>query len=127
MAPKFLVEKKDEKFIEDLVYNPLVNAVSEVNSVLSNFKYENIYDKKFFQRGPTHKPEETDLKYYLDGLNKDNIAEHQPRLLVLRLVLIYKKFYRDVARRAELLATGVEKIDRVIKGEAVDVVLQCTD
>ena len=122
---KRLVEKNEEKFIDALVYNPLVNAVREVTNCI--YMFQKLYDKKFFGRGPSWKPGPTSLKYYLDRLDKDMIAEHQPRLLVLRLVKIYKKFYRDVARKAELLATGVEKIDKVMKGASAEEIVQCSD
>ena len=50
--------------------------------------------------------------------------EKNSKLVVLRLVSIYKRFERQLARRAELIANGeIEKLELIIKGRPVEQVL----
>ena len=49
-----------------------------------------------------------------------------PRLVLLRILLIYKKFYRNIQRSAELI-TSVELIERVVSGgEDPAVIVDCS-
>ena len=49
-----------------------------------------------------------------------------PRLLLIRLLQVYKKFYRDVKRRAELLNSGISKISRVTRESmTVELAMEC--
>lgn len=50
--------------------------------------------------------------------------EKNSKLVVLRLVSIYKRFERQLARRADLIANGeIEKLELIIKGRPVEQVL----
>ena len=44
---------------------------------------------------------------------------------MIHLLQIYKKFYRDVKRRAELLDGGISKIQRVVReSETVEIAME---
>ena len=50
-------------------------------------------------------------------------AEKKSKLIVLRLVSIYKRFERQVASRAALIASGPEKFELILKGQPFEQVL----
>ena len=79
--------------------------------------YQNRYTKPSQKQNRYTEPseEKIDLAKNLAYLKKDLIKEEKPRLLLIHLLQIYKKFYRHVQRRAELLDSGISKISRVIR------------
>ena len=117
------MEKREETFVEELVREPYNNAFIESKQAIQLFRrvYQNRYT--LTRQGALGGPK--DLVENLALLRKDLIKEEKPRLLLIHLLKIYKRFYRDVKRRAELLDGGISKIQRVIReSETVEIAME---
>ena len=63
------------------------------------------------------KDENAENEYGYEEEQDQSPSNKNLRLRVFRLLQIYKKLYRDLERKAALYASGVEKIDKVLKND----------